>query len=124
MDVVPDFAAFERTYREGRGQAMFVRRIADLETPVSAYLKLARSRDNTFLLESVQGGETRGRYSVIGIEPDLVWRCRDGRAEVAGIDAAQFRAAEFPERPLESLRTLVRDIQMELPRALPPMAVG
>ena len=124
MDVVPDFAAFDRTYREGRGQAAFVRRIADLETPVSAYLKLAQSRDGTFLLESVQGGETRGRYSVIGIEPDLVWRCRDGRAQVAGLDTTQFHDAEYAGRPLESLRNLVRDIKLDLPKALPPMAVG
>ena len=71
MQIEPDFAVFERNYREGRSQVLFTRRIADLETPVSAYLKLAQSRDNAFLLESVQGGETRGRYSVIGIEPDL-----------------------------------------------------
>src|SRR5205814_9941779 len=54
MQFEPDFAAFEKNYREGRPQPVFVRRIADLETPVSAYLKLAQSRDNPFLLESVQ----------------------------------------------------------------------
>src|SRR5205085_5889969 len=119
MQIEPDFAAFERKYREGRPQSVFERRIADLETPVSAYLKLAQSRDNAFLLESVQGGETRGRYSVIGIEPDLVWRCRDGQAEVAHGEAGDFGPAEFAERPLQSLRTLVRDIGMEMPQVLP-----
>ena len=53
-----------------------------METPVSAFLKLGEGRDNAFLLESVQGGETRGRYSIIGIRPDLIWRCRDGKAEI------------------------------------------
>ena len=82
MAIEPDFAAFARIYEAGRPQAIFARRIADLDTPVSAYLKLADGRDNSFLLESVQGGETRGRYSVIGLKPDLIWRCRDGKAEI------------------------------------------
>ena len=115
MQIEPDFAAFERNYGEARAQALFVRRIADLETPVSAYLKLAQSRDNTFLLESVQGGETRGRYSVIGIEPDLVWRCRNGRAETV---PDNHETPELAERPLQSLRRLVSGIRMEMPSGL------
>ena len=82
MKFEPDFPVFSRIHDQGRGQAVFVRRIADLETPVSAYMKLAGARENAFLLESVQGGDTRGRYSVIGIDPDVVWRCHDGRAEI------------------------------------------
>jgi anthranilate synthase component 1 len=123
MNAEPDFAVFAESYNAGRGQAVFARRIADLETPVSAYLKLANGRDNTFLLESVQGGETRGRYSIIGIDPDLVWRCRSGRAEIAR-GAGEFVPAESADRPLDSLRALTRAIRMELPAALPPMAVG
>jgi anthranilate synthase component 1 len=124
MPIEPDFADFESNYRKGQPQPVFVRRIADLETPVSAYLKLAQSRDNTFLLESVQGGESRGRYSIIGVEPDLIWRCQDGRAEIAQGGAGDFCPAELGERPLDSLRKLVRDIRMEMPPALPPMAAG
>src|ERR1041385_4391004 len=116
MAIEPDFAAFARLYEAGRGQAVSARLIADLETPVSLYLKLGAGRDNSFLLESVQGGETRGRYSIVGLKPDLVWRCRDGRAEInrnarAGPD--DFVDART-ERPLESLRALVRETQMEL----------
>src|SRR3979490_137471 len=81
MDIAPGFPAFASAYEAGKPQALYVRRIADLETPVSAFLKLAEGRDNAFLLESVQGGETRGRYSVIGLKPDLIWRCRNGVAE-------------------------------------------
>src|ERR1043166_10076192 len=82
MAIEPDFAAFARLYESGRGQAVFARLIADLETPVSLYLKLGAGRDNSFLLESVQGGEARGRYSIFGLKPDLVWRCCNGRAEI------------------------------------------
>ena len=124
MQCAPDFAAFAATYNAGRPQGVFARRIADLETPVSAYLKLAGRRADTFLLESVQGGEARGRYSIIGIEPDLVWRCRGGRAEVARDGSDKFVPADEAARPLDSLRALTRSIRMELPAALPPMAVG
>ena len=78
MAIEPDFSSFARAYESGAPQVLFTRLVADLETPVSAFLKLAEGRDNAFLLESVQGGETRGRYSIIGLKPDLIWRCRDG----------------------------------------------
>jgi anthranilate synthase component 1 len=127
MAIEPDFAAFERGYAQGRPQALFARLIADLETPVSAFLKLAEGRDNAFLLESVQGGEARGRYSIIGLKPDLIWRCRDGKAEInrsARANPNVFMPADDADRPLESLRALVNATRMELPSALPPMAVG
>ena len=127
MAIEPDFTAFARAYDEGRPQAVYTRRVADLDTPVSAFLKLAEGRDNAFLLESVQGGETRGRYSIIGLKPDLIWRCRDGKAEInRGARGAPdaFEPAEETARPLESLRLLFRATQMALPPHLPPMAVG
>jgi anthranilate synthase component 1 len=127
MAIEPDFTAFARAYDEGRPQAVYTRRVADLDTPVSAYLKLAEGRDNTFLLESVQGGETRGRYSVVGLKPDLIWRCRDGKAEInRGARGAPdaFEPADETARPFESLRLLFRATQMALPPHLPPMAVG
>jgi anthranilate synthase component 1 len=127
MATHPDFAAFARAYDEGRPQALYTKLIADLETPVSAFLKLGEGRDNAFLLESVQGGETRGRYSIIGLKPDLIWRCVNGKAEInrgARADANKFVPAELADKPLESLRLLLRETQMELPPELPPMAVG
>ena len=82
MSIVPGFEDFADAYAKGRPQAVYARHVADLETPVSAYLKLAKGAPDTFLLESVQGGEARGRYSVIGMKPDLIWRCRGGKAEI------------------------------------------
>ena len=76
------FAAFRSAYDAGRGSLVWRRGVADLETPVAAYLKLAHGRPNSFLLESVEGGATRGRYSVIGMAPDLIWRCQDGKAAI------------------------------------------
>ena len=127
MAIEPDFAAFARAYDAGRPQAVYAKLIADLETPVSAYLKLGEGRDNAFLLESVQGGETRGRYSIICLKPDLIWRCRNGKAEInhnARANADAFVPDELADKPLQSLRTLVNATKMELPVSLPPMAVG
>ena len=80
--IEPDFASFARRYDEGTPQVAWTRLVADLETPVSAMLKLAHERPNSFLLESVEGGATRGRYSIIGCEPDLIWRADGGKAEI------------------------------------------
>jgi anthranilate synthase component 1 len=125
----PDFDSFARIYAAKKPQALFRRLVADLETPVSAFLKLGfdennGSRDNAFLLESVQGGETRGRYSIIGLRPDLIWRCRGDVAEIncRALTADTFVAEK--SKPLESLRTLIAATQMELPAGLPPMATG
>lgn len=127
MAIEPDYAAFAPAYDAGRPQALYTKLIADLETPVSAYLKLATGRDNAFLLESVQGGEARGRYSIIGLKPDLIWRCRNGKAEIntsARANPDAFVPAEDADAPLTSLRKLVKATQMELPHGLPPMAAG
>jgi anthranilate synthase component 1 len=98
---------------------------ADLETPVAAFLKLAYGQPNAFLLESIEGGSARGRYSIIGMAPDLIWRCRNGTAEINRA-AAQNPDAFTPAgaAPLESLRALLQESQMPLPAGLPPMAGG
>ena len=78
--VEPPFEAFQRLYEAGRASVSVATLVADLETPVSAYLKLAaRKRGPMFLLESVEGGAQRGRYSMIGLDPDLVF-ARPARA--------------------------------------------
>ena len=80
MSISPDFDAFAACYEAGKPQLVSTKLVADLETPVSAYLKLADGRANSFLLESVEGGSVRGRYSIIGFKPDVIWRCAKGRA--------------------------------------------
>ncbi len=127
MAILPDFAAFARGYDSGEPQALYARLVADLETPVSAFLKLAEGRDNAFLFESVQGGEARGRYSIIGMKPDLIWRCRNGRAEInrsARSVPDAFVPDALADQPLQSLRALIGETRMKLPNGLPPMAVG
>jgi anthranilate synthase component 1 len=118
-------ADFRTAHAEGRGVLVWRQGVADLETPVAAYLKLAYGRANTFLLESVEGGAARGRYSIIGMDPDLIWRCRDGRAEL-NRDARSAPHAFVAEAgpALESLRRLIAETRLEVPAGLPPMAGG
>ena len=82
MDISPDFPEFERGWAQGRNQFLTIRLAADLDTPVSLMLKLAEAAPNSFMLESVTGGELRGRYSFVGMKPDLIWECRDGQARI------------------------------------------
>ena len=123
--IEPAFDAFASGYAQGRAQLVFTRLVADLETPVSAFLKLGDGKDNAFLLESVQGGETRGRYSIIGLKPDLIWRCRNGVAEI-NRSALTNTDSFTPEsaKPLVSLRALTKETQAAVPNGLPPMATG
>ena len=99
---------------------------ADLLTPVAAFLKLRRhlpgAERNGFLLESIEGGAARGRYSVIGLLPDLIWRCRDGAASQATGAGQDFVPDHRPA--IDSLRGLVADSRLPLPPGLPPMIGG
>jgi len=129
MKVQPDAESFRRIYDSGATQVMWAEIVADLETPVSAMLKLAAERPNSFLLESVEGGATRGRYSIIGFDPDLVWRCFPGGAEInrnALSDPDSFSPCPVAEKSgaLASLRSLVNECRFEVPGHLPPMASG
>jgi len=124
MHIEPAADAFAERYGRGEAQVVWTTLVADLETPVSAFLKVA-GKPSSFLLESVEGGAVRGRYSIIGLEPDLIWRLRDGRAEInrdAGNAPEKFATCREP--PLEALRALVAESRIELPEKLPPMAAG
>ena len=99
--------------------------LADLETPVSAFLKIAGGKPMSFLLESVEGGAVRGRYSVIGLEPDLIWRSTGARAEInRSARSAPAVFQDCPQPPLEALRALIAESRIVLPEDLPPMAAG
>ncbi|HEX4741860.1 MAG TPA: anthranilate synthase component I [Caulobacteraceae bacterium] len=119
------FAAFAEAYRAGRPQFVWRRLIDDMETPVSAYLKIAHGKPYAFLFESVEGGAWRGRYSIIAMQPDLVWRCRGDVAETAV--AAEGGVGPFTPlegHALDHLKDLVAASRMDIPAGLPPMVGG
>ncbi len=125
MTTMPDFASFAESYGRGTAQVVSTRLVADLETPVSALLKLAEGAPNSFLFESVEGGATRGRYSFLGCKPDLIWRAKGDRAEI-NRDALhdRNRFAPCPGKPLQALRALIAESRIATPASLPPMAAG
>ncbi|NLR71425.1 anthranilate synthase component I [Novosphingobium sp. ERN07] len=105
----------------GKPALVWRKLIVDTETPVGAALKLMESGRGDFLLESVQGGEVRGRYSLLGIDPDLVFRATGASAEINRIwrhDKAAF--APLPGDALAELRALVSACRIDVPAALPP----
>ena len=116
----------EALYAKGRASVLTATLVADLETPVSAYLKLAAGRaGDMFLLESVEGGASRGRYSMIGLDPDLVFRSNGARAEINRRPAQDREAFEpLDKPPLAALRDLLAQSRIDLPADLPPMAAG
>jgi len=125
MNIEPSFGAFEEKYLAGQAQVAWTTLVADLETPVSAMLKIANGLPNSFLLESVEGGASRGRYSIIGLRPDVIWRCNGNQAEInytADRDSEAFQACD--QEALDSLRELVEASRIDLPEHLPPMAAG
>jgi anthranilate synthase component 1 len=125
MEAMPALAAFVDRYEAGAPQVVWTRLVADLETPVSAYLKLAAERPMSFLLESVEGGAARGRYSVIGLEPDLIWRADGDKAFINRTPIAKPAAFKAEAQPtLASLRALLTESKIDLPAELPPMAAG
>src|SRR5262245_2208313 len=124
MQIEPQAGAFARRYARGEPQVVWRTLVSDLETPVSAFLKIASGRPMSFLLESVEGGAVRGRYSIIGLDPDLVWRTLDGRAEIKRARRTGNGFEPCNEAPLAALRTLINESRIELPDVLPPMAAG
>ena len=125
MQLSPSFEAFERAWNRGENQVVSVRLAADLDTPVSLMLKLGDARADTFMLESVTGGEVRGRYSIVGMKPDLIWRCRGTESEInreARFDPQAFRP--LPGHPLQTLRDLIAECRIEMPEGLPAVSAG
>jgi anthranilate synthase component I len=122
----PSLEACARSYEAGQACLVSARLAGDLETPVSAFLKLSAGRaGRIFLLESVEGGAARGRFSMIGLDPDIVWRVSGGKAEInrrARADPGGFSPSASP--PLAALRELIAESRIETAGDLPPMAAG
>jgi len=125
MALTPTFDRFAEGHAAGRNQVVYTRLAADLDTAVSLMLKLTGAARDAFILESVTGGEVRGRYSIVGMKPDVIWRCHGTAASInrqARFDRDAFEAEDMP--PLDSLRALIAESVIELPADLPQAAAG
>ena len=125
MELTPSYEEFAAKYEAGENQLVYSRLAADLDTPVSVMLKLSEAQKDSFILESVTGGEIRGRYSIVGLKPDLIWRCRGTTSELnreARYDANSFVPQEG--NPLDELRALIEECRIDMPADLPAAAAG
>ena len=124
--IEPGFQTFQQLAKGGNVVPVTLRITADLLTPVSAYLRLARPNQPSFLLESVEGGEKIARYSFMGVGPDRRLRYRDGVAEITEAGRTRQRTADL----FDDLRRLTRAYRPVswpgLPAAagLPPFTSG
>jgi anthranilate synthase component 1 len=119
--IAPDKPGFVAALAQGKAQLVWTRIVADTETPVSAMLKLGAAQSGSFLLESVEGGQVRGRYSLLGLNPDLVWRATGDASEINRNwrhDRDAF--VPMPDGALDALRALVAEARADVPPELPP----
>ncbi|WP_135504909.1 anthranilate synthase component I [Roseovarius aestuariivivens] len=125
MELTPSFEDFAQGHAAGRNQVVYARLAADLDTPVSLMLKLTGAAQDAFILESVTGGEVRGRYSIVGMKPDVIWQCHGRESRVNR--AARFDPTAFEDlegEPLDTLRALIAESRIELPPDLPASSAG
>ena len=125
MALITTFEDFAKGYEAGENQVVYARLAADLDTPVSLMLKLTGAQKDAFMLESVTGGEVRGRYSIIGMKPDLIWQCHGKTSRLNR--QARFDQDAFVDQagdPLANLRSLIAESRIDLPDDLPQAAAG
>ena len=125
MELTPQYKDFEKNYKNGINQLVYCRLAADLDTPVSLMMKLTNEEDNSFILESVTGGEIRGRYSIIGMRPDKIWKCLGNENFIKIVNDDGYGVFEKQdEDPLTGLRKLLSDSYIDIPKNLPQSSAG
>jgi anthranilate synthase component 1 len=117
---ITSFDEFKELARRGTFVPVCKEIVADLLTPVSAFLKIAEHSDYAFLFESVEGGEQVARYSFLGKDPFLVLRQRAGKTIIdrSGV------TTESDEPFVRALRRLMAEFQSPLVPGLPRFTGG
>ena len=120
MNIYPKRETFISEYSTETPQVVWSRILVDLDTPVSCSLKLMEENEFFFLLESVESGESRGRYSILGMDPQLIWKWEGDHSYISEDSGKTFKQKDLA--PLDCLRKLIDDSQFTIPKELPPMA--
>ncbi len=124
INLYPAITEFEDLFNSKKTQLIWHWMSSDLETPVSAYLKVCGHAPYSFLLESVEGGATLGRYSIIGTRPDFLWRCKKGHVETCEVGTSDWITDKTLDS-VQSLKNAVRSSALDyVPDDLPPMCVS
>lgn len=125
MHILPSYSDFKKRFDEKKSQLVWTECVIDTETPVSTLIKLSQNQENIFLFESIEGGRVKGRYSFIGLEPDMIWRYNGVKAELnkkADKNLKNFEQCSLT--PIESLRRIINESLLDIPQGLPPMSSG
>ena len=121
----PDFKTFEKIINKEKSHVIWTSLVADLDTPVSAMIRLGENNPYSFLLESVEGGDTKGRYSILGLNPDLIWRSNKNKAEINYNPEKSLDTFTLDDKEtFASLRSLMEISKIKIPKNLPPMSSG
>ncbi|MCJ8322350.1 MAG: anthranilate synthase component I [Rhizobiales bacterium] len=122
MKITPNLDQFTSLYNQEKSQIVYTRHIADLETPISALQKLTAGKTNCILLESVNDGTSKGRYSMVGMEPDIIWRANGDKSEI-NLNAHKNSKQFVPQAgdTLSNLRALLDMSRIDMPEDIPPM---
>ena len=118
--IQPDFKTFTRLAREGNLIPVYDTFTADLLTPVGAHLRIAHKSKYSFLLESVEGGESIARYTFTGANPDEVFRARGTNCAIESAGRVQ-RSVQNPIELLRKLTSRYRPVRVP---GLPPLIGG
>lgn len=116
IKVSPTYAQFEKLAKQGNIIPVHAEVMADLMTPMTAYMNVSRDSRYAFLLESVEGGERAARYSFIGTDPFAVFRSRDDRYD--------WNGEKGQGDPLEELRRRFKGYKVVGAEGLPPFIGG
>lgn len=116
---------FNNLYQSGKAQIVWTSLVSDLETPISAYLKLADNKAYSFLLESVVSGTRKDRYSFIGLNPDIIWKCKRDTCSI-NRKALTYATAFEQQRvkPVEAVRALLKESRIDMPLGFPPIPMS
>ena len=121
----PDLKTFKKIINKEKSHVIWTSLVADLDTPVSAMIRVGENSPYSFLLESVEGGDTKGRYSILGLEPDLIWRSYGNKAEINhNPEDSLENFLPDDKETLVSLRNLMKISKIKIPKNLPPMSSG
>ncbi len=122
MKITPNVDDFTSIYNQKKPQIIYTRHIADLETPISALQKLCADKSNCMLLETVNKGTFKDRYSMVGMEPDIIWRANGNSSQInrTALDL-QKNFKSQSGNSLDNLRALLNESQIDMPEDIPPM---
>ena len=113
---------FIKKYKAGKAQIVQEELIADIETPISSLIKISKNEKYSFLLESVEGGDQRGRFSLLGCDPDIIWRVKKKKVFIKTIDN-KLDLSFLSKDPIKSLKQLIDISKIKLDLSAPPFPV-